>query len=235
MLAVASLAFTACNKDNKPVVKRMTHFMAHWQWEDQSGVDDHAISYNADGKVAKIEREDRSWTFSYSGNTITAAYVKEGETWDPYVFTLGNNGYVSSFKDTWGDERTCTYDLEGHLLSVKKGDELKSELVWNNGNLTKFSRNEKGWEWKEQTFKAEDNIGNIYPDCDDKAGIDRWMFEIGLFGKPSKKLLDQAAWENSDIAATHVYVKDADGYVIKVTKTYDGEDEVVEYRWEEVK
>lgn len=242
MLAIASLTFSACQKGNKAeenkVVKRMTHYMAHWVWDGQEGVDDHAISYNADGKVAKIEREDRSWTFTYEGNKITAAYVKEGENKDPYVFTLGDNGYVASFKDTWGDERTCEYDAEGHLLKVSKGGEKKSELVWENGNLKKFSRYESDtWQWKEQTFLADDNIGGIFPDCDDKAGIDRWMFEIGLFGKPSLKLLDEAAWDYEGAGvATQTYEKDKDGYVTKVTKVYGDDDpEIVEYKWEEVK
>ena len=62
------------------------------------------------------------------------------------------------------------------------------------------------------------------------------MIEVGLFGKPSKHLLDQAAWEGSEAIAVQTYVKDADGFVVKVNKVYDGGDpEIYEYAWEEVK
>lgn len=63
------------------------------------------------------------------------------------------------------------------------------------------------------------------------------MFEIGLFGKPSLKLLDEAAWDYEGAGvATQTYEKDKDGYVTKVTKVYGDDDpEIVEYKWEEVK
>jgi hypothetical protein len=244
LVAVASFAFTGCKKgepEGNKVVKRLTHLLAYYSQTGtepnaEQGVDDFTISYNADGKIAKIERPDRSWTFSYEGNVITAAYVKEGSAKNPYVFTLGSNGYVASFVDYENKSYTCEYDAEGHLTKTTKNGEKKSELQWENGNLKKFSRYESSkWEWKEQTFLAEDNIGGVFPDCDDKAGIDRWMFEIGLFGKPSKKLVDQAAWETSELSAVQTYKKDADGYVTLVDKLYNGKHEFFGYTWEVVK
>ena len=59
---------------------------------------------------------------------------------------------------------------------------------------------------------------------------------LGFCGKPSKHLLDQAAWEGAEKAAVHTYEKDADGYVTKVNKVYGTDDpEIYEYAWEVVK
>lgn len=242
LLAVVAAAFAGCkkddsNKDEDKVVKRLTHFIVYWDGvADDTKCDDFTITYNADGKIAAITRPDRSWTFTYEGKKITAAYVKEGEAKDPYVFTLGDNGYVSTYTDTWGDVRNCKYDKDGHLTQVDKAGEVKSNLVWENGNLVKFSRFEGGAEeYKIQSFKEDKNVGNVFPDCDDKAGIDRWMFEIGLFGKASVNLLDEAQWENSDKSATQAYEMDADGFVTKVDKVYNEKHEFVGYKWEDVK
>ena len=53
--------------------------------------------------------------------------------------------------------------------------------------------------------------------------------------KPSKLLLDQAAWEGSAAIAVQTYEKDTDGFVTKVNKVYDGgEPEIYEYVWEKL-
>ena len=167
---------------------------------------------------------ERTWTFTWNGNKASVKYIKEGEEQSPLSITLGSNGFVSSFTDTWGDVRNCTYDQEGHLLKVLKGSDPKCNCVWENGDLKKWSRFSDGEEqYKIQAFYADENLGGIFADATDKAGIDRWMIEIGLFGKPSKHLLKNAVWEGSESVAELEYEKDADNYVVKATKYYDGE------------
>ena len=225
---IAVVALSGCTKPEPKIQKRLVMCGDEW--------DKYAFTYGADGKISVVNRNEgeRTWTFTWNGNTATVAYVKEGEVKDPYTFTLGANGFVSTFTDTWGDVRNCTYDAEGHLLKVDKAGEVKCNCVWKDGDLEKWSRFSDGAEqFKIQSFLVDENVGGIFPDATDKAGIDRWMIEIGLFGKPSKHLLDQATWDGSGAIAVQTYEKDEDGFVTKVSKVYDGGDpEIYEYAWE---
>ena len=225
---IAVVALSGCSKPEPKIQKRLVMCGDEW--------DKYAFTYGADGKISVVNRNEgeRTWTFTWNGNSATVAYVKEGEAKDPLSFTLGANGFVSTWTDTWGDVRNCTYDAEGHLLKVDKAGDVKCNCVWKDGNLEKWSRFSDGAEqFKMQSFLVDENVGGIFPDATDKAGIDRWMIELGLFGKPSKNLLDQATWDGSGAIAVQTYEKDEDGFVTKVSKVYDGGDpEIYEYAWE---
>lgn len=240
ILAAAACAFTSCKKAEEPKIQKRL-IMCGDEW------DKYYFTYNADGTIKEAKRNpsneagwggyERMWTFTWNGKNATVKYVKEGEEQTPLSITLGGNGYIESITDTWGDTRKCTYDLEGHLLKVFKGDELKCNCVWEGGNLIKWSRFSDGAEqYKIQSFLMVENTAGIFADATDKAGLDRWMFELGLFGKPSKLLLENAAWEGAEDYATHTYTKDADNFVTKVEKFYGGElDQTYEYQWEVIK
>ena len=269
ILSVAVLAVNSCKKGTpeEPTIKKRL-VMCGDEW------DKYHFFYNADGSVKEVKRNldettgawERTWTFTWNGKNATVKYVKEGEEQNPLSITLGGNGYIETFTDTWGDVRKCTYDLEGHLLKVFKvendsisvpatpfdrelaakgkdfvsiqGDKAVYKNQWTaGGNLIKWSRfTETGEQFKIQSFLLEKNDAGIFPDATDKAGIDRWMFEVGFFGKPSKLLMDQAAWEGAEDNATHTYTKDADNFVTKVEKFYGGElDQTYEYKWELLK
>lgn len=238
LLSIAALAFNACKKDEPTLKKRLTMCGDEW--------DKYYFFYNADGTLKDVKRNpaedgvtyERTWAFTWNGKTATVKFIKEGVEQGPLSFTLGSNGFVSTYTDTWGDVRNITYDASGHMTKVTKGDsDVKCNCVWENGDLKKWSRfTDDGEHFKIQTFLADENVGGIFPDATDKAGIDRWMIEVGLFGKPSKHLLDQAAWDNSEAIAVQTYEKDADNFVTKVSKVYDGgEPEIYNYAWEVVK
>ena len=234
ILAVAALSFSACNKENKEepkIQKRLT--MCGDQW------DKYAFTYGADGKVTLVNRNEgeRTWTFTWAGNVGTAKYVKEGEEQGNWVFTLGGNGYLTTWANEWGDTWGFSYDAEGYLTKIVRTDKdnaVKANCTWENGDLKKWSRmTDDGEQWKIQSFLADENVAGIFADATDKADVARWIFELGMCGKPSKHLLDQAAWEGSEAIAVHTYEKDADGFVTKVNKVYDGGDpEIYEYSWE---
>ena len=245
LLAAAAAAFTGCKKDNKDeakVVKRLTQCGDVW--------DVYYFTYNADGKIKDVKRNkqeagaayeyERTWAFTWNGNVGTAKYVKEGEEKGDWVFTLGANGYLETQANEWGDTWGFTYDKDNHLTQITRVDKsaVKSNCVWQGGNLAKWSRfsGEGVEEWKIQTFLADENVGGIFADACDKADVPRWIFELGFCGKPSANLLDQAAWEGSESVAVHEYEKDADGFVTKVNKKYGTSDpEIYQYVWEVVK
>ena len=232
-MAVAAMAIS-CEKMEPKIQKRLT--MCGDQW------DKYAFTYNADGKLSLVNRNEgeRTWTFTWAGNVGTAKYVKDGEEMGNWVFTLGSNGFLNSWANEWGDTWGFTYDSANYLTKIARTDKNapKANMTWNNGNLVKWSRfDDEGVEqWKIQSFLEDENVGGIFADASDKAGVDRWIFEVGFCGKPSRHLLDQAAWEGSDAIAVHTYVKDEDGFVTKVNKVYDGGDpEIYEYFWETLK
>ena len=234
LMAVLMVAAVSCKKDEPTIKKRLTMCGDEW--------DKYVFTYGADGKVSLVNRNEgeRTWTFTWAGNVGTAKYVKEGENLDPWVFTLGSNGFLSTLANEWGDTWGFTYDAAGYLtkvVRVDKNNALKSNCTWENGDLKKWSRmTDDGEQWKIQSFLTDENVAGIFADATDKADVPRWIFEIGLCGKPSKHLLDQAAWEGSGAIAVHTYEKDADGFVTKVNKVYDGGDpEIYEYKWELIK
>ena len=259
LLAAVAAAFSGCKKDDDTkVVKRLVSCGDKW--------DVYSVSYNEDGTINAVQRNwdeekqywEKEWLFTWEGKNATAGYkekgVKKGDK--DCVFTFGDNGYLSTYADHWGDTWAFTYD-NGYLTKIVRSDKNpvlnKATCVWENGNLVKWSRfvEKKDGdgnkvkdgngnqvyeeEWKIQTFTTEKNTFGIFPDATDKADVQRWMFEVGFCGKASANLLDQAAWEGSDKAAVHTYTKDADGYVTEVSKVYGtDEPELYYYQWEKV-
>ena len=200
--------------------------------------DKYAFTYATDGKIAKVSRNEGeiTWTFTWSGAKAAVKRSEKGKQDASLSFTIGSNGFVSTYTDEYGDVRNCSYDKDGHLLKVDKGGNVCCNCIWEDGDLKEWSRFTNGAEqFKMQSFLAIDNIGGIFPDATDKAGLDRWMIELGLFGNPSNHLLDQAMWDGSGAISVYVYDMDAEGYVTKVTKVYDmGDPEYYFYAWEVV-
>jgi len=240
-LAAGVAAFSGCNKDDEKeeakLVKRLTMCGDDW--------DKYYFTWNEDGTIKEVNRNpstdyesgyERTWTFTWSGSTATVKYVKEGEEKSPISITLGSNGYISTYTDEWGDVRNLSYDKNGYLTKIDKAGDVKSNIVVENGNYVKWSRFNDGVEqFKIQSFLTDKNVGGIHADYADKTDPARWFYEIGLCGKPSTNLMDQAAWDGSESVAVHTYEKDADGYVTKVSKVYGTDDpELYYYEWEVV-
>lgn len=232
---IAVVALSGCSKPEPKIQKRLVMCGDAW--------DKYVFTYDADGKIANVNRNEgeKTWAFTWAGKVGTAhyIYVDKGKTEEEgdWVFTLGDNGFISTLVNNWGDTWSFTYDANGYLTKVERPDRSKvvANCVWENGNLKKWSRfkDDGTEEFKNQTFLPDENVAGIFPDATDKAGVDRWIFELGFCGKPSKCLLDQAAWEGSDAIAVQTYEKDADGFVTKVNKVYGTDDpEIYQYQWE---
>jgi hypothetical protein len=246
ILSVAALAFSSCGKkdpEENKIVKRLTMCGDKW--------DKYYFFYNADGTIKDVKRNpetdmeydyERTWEFTWEGKVGTAKYTNKGKVAGNWVFTLGDNGYLTTWANEYGDTWAFSYDSDNHVTKIVRSDKnpevVKANCVWENGDLSKWSRfkDSGAEEWKIQSFLADENIGGIFADATDKADVARWIFELGLVGKPSKHLLDQAAWEGAEKSAVHTYEKDEDGFVTKVSKVYGTDDpEIYEYAWEVVK
>ena len=164
VLAVAALALS-CEKIPEPKIqKRLT--LCGDQW------DKYAFTYGADGKLTLVNRNEgeRTWTFTWSGNVGTAKYVKDKEEKGNWTFTLGDNGYLSSLSNEWGDTWGFTYNSESYLTKIVRTDKdnaVKANCVWANGDLTKWSRikDDNSEEWKIQSFLEDENVAGIFAEA----------------------------------------------------------------------
>ena len=138
-----SLALQSCDKDNDEVnsdggkpqwvlVMCSAHYSIDLSDDNDRGnisADwDIEFSYNSEGKVKSDTDED--WVYSYDGDNIT--------TDDGYVFKLGNNGYITSFKT---DDKVgqAEYNSNGNIIKFMDGDDWIVDLEWGNGLLNRFS------------------------------------------------------------------------------------------------
>lgn len=214
--------------NNDPVnvrIKSLTNYGDGWS------TGKYEYTYNADGTVQKVTNaeEQLTYNFAYSGATVT---ITDAEGATLYTLTKGANGYVETYKDEW-DTKTFTYNAAGYMTKVVSNDEDASNITIENDCIKTWSRFQEGAERiKDQTYTTQDNVAGIFSIYSEKA-VSRWLFETGMFGKASVKLVSTSKWQDSEIAATYTYAKDANGCVIKETKTYDGSPEYADYEWDE--
>lgn len=234
---LALTVFAGCEKSGQnagggveqTIVKRVkTYSLVGDGWADV-----YQYSYDSEGRVARIYREEsKQWTFSYDGDNVL---VKNAEGKVAYEMVLGQDGLCKSMTDEWGDVRTYTYNAEGCMTKCMKGEDVASDVTWEDGCITEWTR----WKDGEEQFKIHNytnvrNIGGIHNIYCEAAGVDRWMFETGLFGKGTAYLCGGNQWKHSDAAATLSYDYDEDGFVIAEHKDYPDWPEEFQYTWEVV-
>ncbi|MBR4212939.1 MAG: DUF4595 domain-containing protein [Bacteroidales bacterium] len=228
--AAAVLSFTACGGDEATSKYRIATFSDDW--------DTWTYTYDAEGKVSKIVRgeNDRVYEFNYSGTTVTIKYTKGGEQKHDIVMTLNENGYCTKFVDEYEDEFTYTYDANGFITSVKKFDDLKSNVTIENGNITKWSKFEGETVYEKiHTYGKEKNVSgihNIYAEF----GAGRFFRETGLFGKGTELLCTTNQWDYSQDPSQLNYEYDENGNIKQEIKSFptkpDSKVENFYYTWE---
>ncbi len=209
------------------------------------------MSYDANGFMTKILRErygsdasKKEWQISYSDNTCTLAYYKNGEFKGNNVATIGSNGYMS---EGTGDGQTmrCTYDGEYlTTLTVSESDkENKLNMNWQNGNIV-----QAGWAGSTATsisYTTTPNAGCVmqYDDGLD-IDLDDWemLYYIGLLGKGTTHLpqaYNKQKSSSKSSAGSNEWSVDDKGRAVKLVNTQwkleDGHEydrTVREYYWE---
>lgn len=194
--------------------------------------DVYQYTYDNEGRVTRVFREEgKDYEFAYEGNKITvknsgARFVE---------MELNAEGYVAKMTDEWDDVREYAYDAKGHMTSIKKNGEVVSEITWESECLVTWTRNRDGeWQTKNHTYTGTPNTNNIFNIHSEATDPSRWLYETGLFGKPSVYLCESSQWAHSDTASTYTYDTDDNGCVIKENKNYGGEMEYYEYSWEKI-
>ena len=195
--------------------------------------DVYQYSYNADGKVSKVYREEeKQWNFAYDGNDVT---VTDHEGATVYEMTLNADGLVTSMVEG-ENEYTYEYNADGRMTKVSQNGNVTSNAVIQDGCMTKWSRFENGpEEFKVQTFTSTPNtcgIHSVY--CEKQSGLSQWLMETGLFAKGSAYLVETTRWEGAEEVGEYTYDFDENGAVIAEHKAYPGWPEEFEYSWEVV-
>lgn len=203
--------------------------------------DVYQYTYDTQGRVTRIFREEgKDYRFAWTsgGINVTNTVAKEDGTGTEEksycTMELNASGYVSKMTDEWGDVREYAYDAAGHMIQIKKNGEVVSTITIADGCIETWTRLRDGeTQTKNHTYLTTPNtyaIQNIHSEATDPS---RWMYETGLFGKPSDYLCASSKWAHSDIGASYEYEFDENGCVTKENKNYDGEMEYFEYTWEE--
>lgn len=233
-------AATACEKDggnnggggDDTVNARMTGYSITADgWTDYF-----EFTYNAEGKVSKIEQyyldegtevTDKEWNLAYNGNTISLTGYAEG------TFTLGENGYVSKYV-VGGVTYDYTYNNGGFLTQIKQDGTVVSNIVIVDDCISTWSRFTDGVEEpKVQTYASVKNIAGLHTTHNDKAAPERRAFyEAGLFGRTSAYMTATSGWQNSTDKATFTYDYDENGLPVAEHKDYPGWPEEFEFTWD---
>lgn len=193
--------------------------------------DVYQYTYDSEGRVTRVYREEgKDWTFAWNGSKITV--TNSGNAYAE--FELGANGYVAKMTDEW-DVREFAYDAKGHMTQIKKNGDVVSDLVWEQECLVSWTRpSDDGFQTKIHTYTGTPNTNNIFNIYSEATDPGRWLYETGLFGKPSVYLCESSKWAHSDVAATYTYDMDDNGCVVKENKNYGGDMEYFEYTWEKI-
>ncbi len=246
----AMVSFTNCTKDGeedgkdeKKEVVRLAKFTFPWAPELEWSEGVYCYSYNTDGKVAKVTVKNpagetkEDYTLTYSGTTVTITNLA-GAT--AFTITLGENGYAAKMADEW-DENTYSYDAAGHMIQVKRGEHVTSDLKIENGNIMTWTGADEvpatSFRTKAQTYSAEIlNLGQIHSNfAEKKTMLSAWLMHTGLFGKACDYVCLTSQWTDSETGAVYEYEYDANGYVTVENKIYGGTPEISKFEWEVVK
>lgn len=243
MVAIATVFFTSCSKDDDATVnpdgKKLVSKISLSSKDADNELEDGDITfqYDKNGTIEKIvskgrevyDSYDDEWTstyvFSYSGNKITSKYDytttdnKTGETeTGTYTteYTLNDEGYISQFEQTDdGERKICkySYDDEGQL--VKREDDYGvTTYGWSNGNLVSERRSGSS-NVISYTYTNEENKANIdFGFLLNQIGPDDGLSMFGYLGKTNKNCLNKES--RSDYSTTYKYTFNGDGYVTKI-------------------
>ena len=239
LTAVAAVALVSCKPENKdkPDQPGKTYRLVKYV-DAYAGTFDYA--YGNDGKIATITRVEE-----YDGETHNTVYtfnykndkdleILEGES-VKYTVELNDKGFATKFADQW-DSYLISYDADGHMTKVERDGGIFSEITWQNGNITKWTKKEENGSFSEKlhTYGADKNVAKIHNIFSEKCGIPRWLMETGIGGAATENLCTGNGWGDASLSS-YEYGANDDNYVTKEIKKGADYEEVGTYTWEEVK
>lgn len=248
IVAVLIATFTiSCEKD-KPVpppvvvkpslIKSVKAIYNATEWEVWN------FTYDAERRLTKVENFwltdfDKAYDYNYSV-AGKLSITRTGQS--PVVYDLDTQGRITKEYKSGGEYNLYEYNTDGYLVKVKEFWGGIERLKWNveitNGNVTKHTRyGDDGVlvnRIKTFTYTPGDNANNI----DQVVVVDSpWRTASGLYGKPSKKLVDFLDYWNgpgdepNTKRTTIAYMFDTKNRVSKITRSGVGWQEIFEYTY----
>ena len=187
------------------------------------------LSYDEYGHIVSAlvkGDKEKGYLFDYNDDFTTCDVTTEAdENIVIYNLKLNDKGLCTQFTNNLKDPAevwTYTYDADGFQLTASIGGEVKISYVVQNKNVFTWSRD--GSRLKEHKYDTKDNVADIHTSYSEDAGLSRFLYETGLFGRSSEKVCTEAKWQDRDAKATFEYEYDeATGGIVKEVKYYAGD------------
>jgi len=134
--------------DDKNRIEKMI-----FRWEgdywDNEGENYSKITYNLDGTVATIRRNDGQFfsTFAYSNNVITRIRIQEGGIADTTHLEINNRGQAIRSWSNSGSEIIWTHDTNGNIVHIEQDYWLGNENLEYSSTVRAIFRNIATPEW----------------------------------------------------------------------------------------
>ena len=228
--------------DNKPeyeeveVVLKTAYIEAICDWPEENdwkatrvGETRWDITYDEYGHIlsalVKGDKE-KGYEFDYNDDFTQCDVNRESDK-DIVIYSLKLNdkGLCTEFTDNTEDPArvwTYTYDADGFQLTASRDGEVKTQYAIQNKNIFTWSRD--GSRYKEHKYSTKDNVADIHTSYSEDAGLSRFLYETGLFGRSSEKECTEAKWQDRDSKATFEYEYDeATGGIVREVKYYAGD------------
>lgn len=263
LMAAAAVMSVSCNKDPQkpdddnvipdpePGLLEPTYRIASYE---HSG-DVFTYSYNENGTVSVIEasyegKPYSKFVFTYSGSKLTIKDELEDSKL-MYDMTLDANNHATVIKDYTKDDAptyNVRYDADGFLVYLDINGTVNTMQSIEDGCVAYWTRvgiadkvsdnvDADGWRKKLHTYYENDNIAGIHSEWDEDAKVKRWLYETGLLGRASVKVMKTAWWwgtadkengvvkdEMAEKLAYYPLNLDANGAISEEKKLYDKKD-----------
>lgn len=169
---------------------------------------------------------EKGYLFDYNDDFTACTITTEADDEIVlYSLELNDKGLCTKFTNNTADPAevwTYTYDANGFQLTASKGGAVKTSYVIQNLNVFTWSRD--GSRLKEHKYNTTDNVADIHTSYSEDAGLSRFLYETGLFGRSSAKVCTEAKWQDRESKATFEYEFDqTTGGITKETKYYAGD------------
>lgn len=169
-------------------------------------------SYNANGTVSVIEasydgKPYSKFVFAYSGSDLTISdELNDGELVFEMKLDANNHAtYIKNYTKDGAPVYNAKYDKDGFLVYLDVAGVVTTLQNIEDGCVEYWTRvgiadkcsadlNADGWRKKMHTYHDADNIAGIHSEWDEDAQVKRWVYETGLLGRASVKVMKTAWW-----------------------------------------
>jgi YD repeat-containing protein len=234
----ALVAMASCKKEDvttavtpTPVPSVTKNLVKYTNSYDNATPETEMYTYDAQGRIAEIKKDDRTVTFNF----VSATSLAETQRWNTnndiivtQEYTINDKGYVTKIikKSPAGIPYFTydyTYNADGYMTSQKgtfdNGSNFETVYVINDGNVVSYK------DYQDGILK-----GNVIYNYDNtkinKTGLSYsgyWNLKK-LFGKSSKNMVSEYKYFNASGTLTYhlqfAYELDTDGYPVKQTANY---------------